>query len=461
MLAIPVALSGVSSVISMVYGVVATVEEFFTRHIEDMKGSSDQAIATIGRVLEGSKKGFKIGYVASTAVVVVGQLMLGHPVLAGVALVKSALLINPIAISCAAVGAIYYGWTALSKDERIAIVERTAELLGVGVAIISAVTDHLLGQMKTAATPALLGKIKSFVAKQAEEFGRSLAEITGSATDRVAGLFRRTQVSNVENSGNGPLHEALSSMEAAELRQLLKYPFAVEPSIDQDAESCRTKVVAEICQAGSHSLPFVTTQSYGQILAAVARNLQLPVPLQANVQEMERAILFKVLQRSIESMKPEAVNVMVNSVQQELDAKGVRGKVTLDQITRYVKFAGLDVGGSVGTLLMTAPGLAGIAGYNILQLAILNGVIYTGGYFAAGSAILGFGVGGALMTAASAVGPLAVGLGLLYTGYRLSGPAYRKLIPAICAIAAKRLQLAAEGVSRVDGSIPSQPPQFA
>lgn len=448
--AVPVALSGASSVIRVVYGVVASVDDFFTRHIEEMKASSDHAVSTIGKVLEGSKRGFKIGYVASTAVVVVGQLLLGHPVLAGVALVKSVLVLNPLAITCAAVGAIYYGWGALSKDERNAIVERTAELLGVGASIISMVTDHVLGQLKSAATPARLIALKTFVSKQAEEFGRSLAEVTGSATDRVAEVFRRAQVTALESSGNGALEEALATMEAAELRQILKYPFAVEPAIGQDADSDRRRVVTEICQAGSHSFPFAPTQSYGQVLVAVAKNLGLPVPLQASVQDIERAILFRVLQRSIANMKPEAADVMVNSVQHELEAKGVRGKVTFDEITRYVKFAGLDVGGSIGTLLMTAPGLAGIAGYNILQVAILNGVIYTGGYFAAGSAMLGFGVGGALMTAASAVGPFAIGLGLLYTGYRLSGPAYRKLIPAICAIAAKRLQFAVEHASRVD-----------
>lgn len=42
---------------------------------------------------------------------------------------------------------------------------------------------------------------------------------------------------------------------------------------------------------------------------------------------------------------------------------------------------------------------------------------------------------------AGAAGPVAGALMVLYTVYRISGPAYRKLIPAACAVAAKRVEL--------------------
>jgi len=106
-----------------------------------------------------------------------------------------------------------------------------------------------------------------------------------------------------------------------------------------------------------------------------------------------------------------------------------------------VKFAGMDVGGSFGTLLMTAPGTAGVLGLNVLQLIVLQGIIATSGYAAGLGAVLGFGTGGAMLALAGAAGPVGLALGVLFTAYSLSGPAFRKLIPAICVIAAKRVEI--------------------
>lgn len=90
---------------------------------------------------------------------------------------------------------------------------------------------------------------------------------------------------------------------------------------------------------------------------------------------------------------------------------------------------------------MTAPGTAGVLGLNVLQLIVLQGIIATSGYAAGLGAVLGFGTGGAMLALAGAAGPVGLALGVLFTAYSLSGPAFRKLIPAICVIAAKRVEI--------------------
>ena len=54
---------------------------------------------------------------------------------------------------------------------------------------------------------------------------------------------------------------------------------------------------------------------------------------------------------------------------------------------------------------------------------------------------MGFGSGGLMLAVAGWAGPVGAGLAFLFTAYSISGPAYRKLVPAVCMIAAKRLEL--------------------
>ena len=92
-------------------------------------------------------------------------------------------------------------------------------------------------------------------------------------------------------------------------------------------------------------------------------------------------------------------------------------------------------------MAMSASGLAGVVGLNALQYMVLQGIVITSGYWAATTAVLGLGMGGMMLAVAGAAGPIGAALVLLYTAYSLVGPAFRKLIPAICVIAAKRVEL--------------------
>lgn len=438
-------LTQVAAVLRMLYGAAAAANDFVDRHIRELEASALPMVQATGRVLRAAKSGFAIGYMASTAIVAVGQLLLGHPLLAGLTVVSSTVLLNPVAVSCGAVGAIVYGWGALRDQERTAILERTSEILDLTLEMVRGVIGFVLEQMRTIARTDAYREIKSFVKQQAEEFGKTLGEVTGNVKDRARDLLASKPKPQLLALGDAPLQEVIAHMQSRELESVLDYAFGVKEPDLQGLPALQQRLASEFAAAGSYSLPLVKGATYAEVLVMVARSFEIPVPLNARAADIERAILFRVMQRSLDKMDDRTRQEFVQGVQADLAGRGVRGRVTFDELARFVKFAGLDVGGSIGTLVMTAPGLAGVAGLNIAQLAVLKGIIFTSGYIGAVPAVLGMGTGGALMLAAGAAGPIALGLGLVYTGYRLSGPAYRKLIPAVCAVAAKRIEMAAAG----------------
>jgi len=443
------ALKGVSETVQALYGIASDANEFFNRHIDKLKSSDQPALAAAGRLLEAAKTGFGVGYGGSVAVVVVGQLILGHPLTAGIVLAKSALLLNPVAVTCGAIGAIYFGWSALQDEERSAIIGRVVEVLGIAADTVRALVQFVLtSARKTGESWPTLAFKESLIA-QAQQWGHALGDVTRSATDRARDLLANRPPPGLVEAGDDDLTPVVERMRDKELRALLAYPFKEQAASDADEAALRLRLRDELSAAGSSSLPFMSKASYGQILVMVAEHLEVPVPLHANAAMLEHFILFKVLLRSIENMDEQEKQTFVTAVESDLRERGVSASVSLDHLLRFVKTAGMDVGGSLGTLLMGAPGFAGLAGLNILQFAVLKGILITSGYFGAATAVLGFGTGGALMAVAGAAGPVAGALMVLYTVYKISGPAYRKLIPAVCAVAAKRIEM-----ESLEGSAP-------
>ena len=72
------ALSGMVLAIKTLYGIAGAINEFIDDHIEKLKASDNPLIASTGRVLEGAKYGFGVGYVSSVAIIAVGQVLLGN-----------------------------------------------------------------------------------------------------------------------------------------------------------------------------------------------------------------------------------------------------------------------------------------------------------------------------------------------------------------------------------------------
>jgi hypothetical protein len=87
------------------YGTTRSIGTYLSDSVGEMKKSPNEAIARTGLVIESAKLGFGIGYMTPIVIVALGQMILGNPLSAVGAAVTMA--VNPFAITCAAVGAIY------------------------------------------------------------------------------------------------------------------------------------------------------------------------------------------------------------------------------------------------------------------------------------------------------------------------------------------------------------------
>lgn len=185
--AIPnVASSVIGKSIQALYGVATDLNAYIDKHIEVMEGSDNHTIARTGRVLEAAKYGFGIGYISSVVIVAAGQLLLGNPLSALVAAGQVALFTNPIAMTCAAVGAIFYGWNALSDVERAEILDRLSKGLEIGVELIKSVVRFVIDKTKEWLSSEDLKEIKAYVSAAAAAFGRTLSDVTRKVADVIS-----------------------------------------------------------------------------------------------------------------------------------------------------------------------------------------------------------------------------------------------------------------------------------
>lgn len=188
------ALAPIAGAVAALYGVASAINGFIDDHIEKLKQSANETIAATGRVLEAAKYGFGIGYMSSVAVIAVGQVLLGNTFAAVATVATAATLTNPIAMTCAAIGAIVYGWYALNDKERADILDRLATGLEMGVELIRSLVDFVVRKTKEVlGSEQKLGEFKDYVKLQAAQFGKSLFDVTGKVGDLV--------VSVVEDAG--------------------------------------------------------------------------------------------------------------------------------------------------------------------------------------------------------------------------------------------------------------------
>lgn len=425
--------------ISTMYGAARGLDAFVEKHIDELKGSSDQAINRIGRVLEGAKKGLYHGYATPVILIATGQLLLGNPLSAVKTGLTAATLTNPIASTCAAIGAIYFGWKALNKSEQEAIISSLSDGFELAGEVIKEVLEVALKILNEVLGRKEVQALKTLLADFAGKLGRSIYSVTGQLIDLVYSMPDATTDVLAQRS----LRPVLSAMSDSEVNGLLVQVLKVdEDKLKQLGRDDLNRLCElELREAASYSLPAAKLPVYDDIVRIVARRMKLPHRAAIPTEDVERAILFKVMERSLDRLDAKQRDQLALQVQETLRDRGIDRKVTFDEVVKFVKFAGMDVGGSFGTLIMTAPGMAGVLGLNMLQLIVLQGIIATSGYAAGLGAVLGFGTGGAMLAVAGAAGPVGIALGVLFTAYSLSGPAFRKLTPAICVIAAKRIEI--------------------
>jgi hypothetical protein len=175
----------ITMAIKAIYGIAKDFEEGFKDLIEVMKRSENVAIARTGSVIEGARYGFGIGYVTPVIIIAVGQFILGNPLHAAMTVGSAAVLSNPIAMTCGAIGAIYYGWQALDHDERNAILNRVMEAFQVGAELVKAMVNFVITTTKELLSSESLAEVKKMLASVANGFGKKLGDITGAITDGV------------------------------------------------------------------------------------------------------------------------------------------------------------------------------------------------------------------------------------------------------------------------------------
>lgn len=177
------ALSQMASAIKGMYNMVGDVNDYVDGHLEQMKKSENATISKTGTVIERAKFGFGLGYMSSIAIIATGQLLLGNTLSAVATAATAVTMTNPIAMTCAAVGAIYYGWGALSTAEQDAILDKLRKGLEIGVETIKAIIAFVIRVTKEVLSPENIAEFKAFIKTYAGKFGKSLSDVTGKMLD--------------------------------------------------------------------------------------------------------------------------------------------------------------------------------------------------------------------------------------------------------------------------------------
>jgi phage-related protein len=169
--------------------------------IDELKSSQNITINRVGRVLEGAKAGFLLGYVTPSILTAVGVALTTGDLLIAVG-GGIGVLSNPVAGVCAAVGAVYFGWKALSEKERDSILSQVGEFLNVGYELIKSVINLALKLMKNLLTTDNLNELRESVSDAAESVGRHLSDITHSARDKFSEAAESIQ-NTAKNAAKG------------------------------------------------------------------------------------------------------------------------------------------------------------------------------------------------------------------------------------------------------------------
>lgn len=187
------ALNGIYSVIRGLYQVAGDINEWVDDHIEQMKGSDNLTHARTGRVLEGAKYGFGMGYIAPVVVISLGQFLCGFTKDSLLTVGSAAIGSNPIAMTCAALGAVYYGWNALSEQEKSDTIERLRKDLNVGAELVKSIANFVILKTKELLSSESLQELKDFITKSAQSFGKTLGDVTHAFTDITRDALVKTK----------------------------------------------------------------------------------------------------------------------------------------------------------------------------------------------------------------------------------------------------------------------------
>lgn len=178
-----IASDAILKAITALYGTAKSINEFLNDHIEEMKRSEKHTVSRTGEVLEMAKIGFGIGFISPIVVIATGQMILGNPFSATVVVITAPL--NPSAMTCAAVGAVYYGWNVLTDQEKNEILDKLSEGLKIGIEMIKSVIHFIINKTKEILSEENLNEIKKYIRSAAEFFGNTLGNVTNKFVDMI------------------------------------------------------------------------------------------------------------------------------------------------------------------------------------------------------------------------------------------------------------------------------------
>lgn len=93
-------------------------------------------------------------------------------------------------MTCAAVGAIYFGWSALSDEEREGILEKLSEGVQVGKELIKSVFAYVINWFKALNDSAFIKELKEDIRDAAVIFHKNLSDVTKSAADKAEEVLK-------------------------------------------------------------------------------------------------------------------------------------------------------------------------------------------------------------------------------------------------------------------------------
>lgn len=183
------AFNPVYSIIRAIYHVASDVNSFLNNQIEEMKVSANPTISRTGRVLEAAKFGFGMGYMSSAVIITLGQLLCGFTGPAMSTVASTAAFSNPLVMTCAAFGAVYFGWNALSPQEKADTIERIRADLDVGSELINSIAQFVIIKTKEFLDSDNLRELKQNISDAAHQFGKTLGDVTHAIKDRVVDAY--------------------------------------------------------------------------------------------------------------------------------------------------------------------------------------------------------------------------------------------------------------------------------
>lgn len=177
-----------ATAVAKLYG-HGNVGDFIVSHIATLRGADNALVSRCGEVLAAVREGFGVGGEHSLMVIAVGQTLLSGGVVPVGGVVS---LSNPITMTCAAIGAIHYGWNALSEQEKAAILSSVATMFATGIESVRSVANFVLNTIKILLSKENLAALKKFASDGAAYFDRCIGDISRTITDRSRDLYNAT-----------------------------------------------------------------------------------------------------------------------------------------------------------------------------------------------------------------------------------------------------------------------------